>query len=274
MSNLPENFMFSQSSLQDYVDCPRRFELKYILQQRYPALEIDDMLTFEQRMEQGQQFHQLVHQYLVGIPAEQLLSRIQDQEVKQWFEVYLADDLSRLSGSLYPEKTLTIPFDDYGLLAKIDLLSVGDCIQIIDWKTSRKLPRREILEKRLQTIVYRYVVAKGATYLNNGKTISPEQIEMVYWYADHAGKTLRFAYSKAQFEADEVYLLGLVKDIETRSRFPLTDNEHRCKFCTYRSICERGREAGSLDEWDAVDYDDASLDNFEIDIEQIAEIEF
>ena len=29
-SILPVNFTFSQSSLQDYTDCPRRFQLRYI----------------------------------------------------------------------------------------------------------------------------------------------------------------------------------------------------------------------------------------------------
>ena len=76
MGNLPDDFMFSQSSLQDFVDCPRRFELKYLLKQRFPAPEVDDMLEFERRMEQGSRFHLLIHQHQIGIPAELLLSRI------------------------------------------------------------------------------------------------------------------------------------------------------------------------------------------------------
>ena len=35
----PENdFIFSAHNLQDYLDCPRRFELKYILKQPWPAI--------------------------------------------------------------------------------------------------------------------------------------------------------------------------------------------------------------------------------------------
>src|SRR5690606_24429687 len=99
MGNLPDDFMFSQSSLQDFVDCPRRFQLKYLLKQRYPAQEVDDMLEFEARMAQGQTFHQLIHQHQIGIPAEVLQARIQDNEVSEWFQTYLKNGLEGI-----PEK--------------------------------------------------------------------------------------------------------------------------------------------------------------------------
>lgn len=274
MGNLPDTFIFSQSSLQDYVDCPRRFELKYLLKQRFPAPQVDDMLEFERRMEQGQQFHQLVHQHLIGIPSDLLQMRIQDSEVADWFSTFLSNGLDGVPQRRFAEKTLTIPIEDYGLLAKIDLLAIGDTVQIIDWKTSRFIPKPNILERRLQTVVYRYVVAKGAAYLNDGKAIASEQIELVYWYAAHHGETQRLAYSQAQLEADEQYLLQLIEDIDHSQGFPLTTDERKCRFCTYRSLCDRGREAGSLDEWDSGDYDDMDLDDFEIEFEQIAEIAF
>lgn len=274
MGNLPDDFMFSQSSLQDFVDCPRRFELKYLLKQRFPAPEVDDLLEFERRMEQGQRFHQVVHQHLIGIPADLLQSRITDSEVAEWFTTYLKSGLDGVPENRYPEKTLTIPIGDSGLLAKIDLLATGDSIQIIDWKTSRHIPKDVSLENRLQTRVYRYVVAKGAGYLNGGKPIDPEQIEMIYWYPAHYGETRRFAYSQAQFEADEAYLLQVIDDIDRTAGFSLTEDERRCKFCTYRSLCDRGRVAGSLDEWGSADYDSGDMDDFEIDFDQIAEIEF
>jgi CRISPR/Cas system-associated exonuclease Cas4 (RecB family) len=274
MGNLPNDFMFSQSSLQDFVDCRRRFELKYLLKQRFPAPQVDDILEFEHRMEQGERFHQLLHQHLIGIPSDLLHARIQDSEVADWFTIYLKNGLDNVPNQRYPEKTLTIPIGDYGLLAKIDLLAIGDTIQIIDWKTSRYIPQGNTLDNRLQTIVYRYVVAKGAAYLNGAKPIVPEQIEMVYWYAVHGGETRRFNYSQTQFEVDEAYLLQLIADIDKTQGFPLTSDERRCRFCSYRSLCDRGRVAGSLEEWDTADYESADLSEFEIDFEQIAEIEF
>ncbi|MEO1290931.1 MAG: PD-(D/E)XK nuclease family protein, partial [Chloroflexota bacterium] len=248
MSNLPDDFMFSQSSLQDYVDCPRRFELKYLLKQRFPAPEVDDMLEFERRMEQGERFHKLVHQHLLGIPTDLLKQRIQDNELAEWFNNYLETGLGDVPEQRYPEKTLTIPIGDYGLLAKVDLLAIdADTVKIIDWKTSRHIPKPDKLQSRWQTRVYLYVVTKGANYLTNSEQIAPNTVEMIYWYANHDGTTRRFAYSQAQFEQAEQDLLQLINDIDNTTVFPLTSDERRCRFCTYRSLCDRGETAGALD---------------------------
>ncbi len=273
--NLPEDFVFSQSSLQDYVDCPRRFELRYLLKQRWPAPEVDEMLEFEQRMGQGERFHQLVHQHLVGIPPETLKLHVHDDAVERWFDVYLQTGLTIVPDQRHPEIILTVSIGDYNLLAKFDVLAIepGQRIVIIDWKTSRNMPPYERLEARMQTVVYRYVVAKGGAHLNGRQPIAPEQIEMVYWFADHAGQTHRFGYSEAQLHADEARLLSLMNEINTRTAFPLTENTHSCRFCPFRSLCDRGTQAGSLVEWEA-DVTDINWDTFTIDIDQIAEIEY
>lgn len=275
MVELPEDFVFSQSSLQDFVDCPRRFELRYLLRQRWPAPEVDDMLTFEQRMAQGQDFHRLVQQHILGIPAEMLRTRIQDDELRRWFAAYLATGLAGLPSTHFAERTLSVPLGNYLLVAKFDLLAIDpERAVIVDWKTSRKLPKRDWLAKKLQTVVYRYALATGGAVYNDGHPIAPEQIEMRYWYAEHEGATLSFPYDATQYKADARFLKGLLKDIESRESFELTLETQRCRFCTYRSLCDRGREAGSLADWDAADYDASDLSDFTIELDQIAEIEF
>lgn len=273
--NLPDDFIFSQSSLQDYVDCPRRFELRYLLRQRFPAPVVDDMLEFERKMAQGEHFHHLVHQHLVGIPAELLLRRLEDMDVRRWFEAYLKTGLEAVPSQRRPEVTLTVPLGDYLLLAKFDLvaLDVGERALIVDWKTGQHIPKAETLARRLQTIVYRYVLAKGGAQFNNNAQIPPNRIEMVYWYADKNGETRKLPYSIEQFQADEDYLLKLVDDINTRETFPLTEDVRFCRYCVYRSLNDRGTQAGALAEWNE---DDAGtdVDDFDIDLEQIGEIEF
>ena len=59
----------SQSSLQDYNDCPRRFELRYIQHLAYPAVESEPALENEKHQQEGEYFHRLVQQHMIGIPA-------------------------------------------------------------------------------------------------------------------------------------------------------------------------------------------------------------
>ena len=41
MRNLPDDFHFSQGSLQDYVDCQRRFQLRYLMKLAWPAVDAE-----------------------------------------------------------------------------------------------------------------------------------------------------------------------------------------------------------------------------------------
>lgn len=267
--NLPKDFIFSQSSLQDYVDCPRRFQLRYLQHQRWPAAEVDEQLEFEQRMKQGERFHHMVHQHLVGVPAEVLLQRLQDEELKRWFEDYLKLDLLKIA-QRYPEMSLSIPLGEFFLMAKFDLLLVSPEHRalIVDWKTSPQAPRRSILEQRLQTIVYRYVLAKGGEDFNEGQAFDPEQIIMLYHYLE-TGQSQRFVYDAEQLAHAEDYLLRLIHEIQSRPDFPLTPQESACRFCVYRSLCNRGTQAGSLDEMEEVEVNE----RFQLDLDDIDEIE-
>ena len=82
---LPPVFQFSQQSLQDYVDCARRFQLKYVLGQRWPAIEQEPVEEREDFLERGSQFHLLVQRHLMGIPVEKLTPH--DEHLKQYVGV-------------------------------------------------------------------------------------------------------------------------------------------------------------------------------------------
>ncbi len=275
-SVLAEDFVFSQTSLQDYLDCPRRFELKYILGRRWPAPEVENLLEFERRMAQGERFHHLIHQHQVGIDASALSESIDDDDVRRWFEAYRRSGLADVPGERRPETTLIVSLGDHLLLAKFDLLVIepGGRALIVDWKTGRQAPRPDRLVGRMQTVVYRCVLALGGDAHYGGQPIPPEQIEMIYWYAEGGGELRRFVYDSAQFAADRALLRGLMDEIAARRSFPLTEVVERCRFCPYRSLCDRGVRAGPLDDYDGVDGDVDELSAFTLDLDQIAEIEF
>jgi hypothetical protein len=74
----------SQSSLQDYVDCARRFQLRYIDRLSYPAIESEPALENEKHQQEGEYFHRLVQQYLIGIPAEQISKLANTDNLQRW----------------------------------------------------------------------------------------------------------------------------------------------------------------------------------------------
>ena len=273
---LPPDFQFSQSSMQDFVACARRFQLRYIERLKWPAVEAEPVLEHERRMRQGDLFHHIVHQHLTGVPTEVLANTIPDDTIRRWWDNYLRSGLSGLPENRHSEITLSTPLGKYRLLAKYDLLALepNARVVIVDWKTTEKRPKREKLQAQLQTIVYRWVLVNAGTHLNGGK-VNPEAVEMVYWFTEHPEQPERFSYDAAQFERDADYLAGLVADIERRGEkdFELTDDELHCRFCTYRSLCQRGVKAGDFRVGDdEIDSGGDILLDFNFD--QIAEIEF
>jgi hypothetical protein len=292
---IPADFSFSQGSLQDYVDCPRRFYLRYVRRLTWPAVESEPILEQERRMQAGQAFHRLVHQHALGIPLDRLrpdipvdggASLILGDDLGRWWRNYLlypavSDQVAISHQKRYPEITLSAPLRcsagqdvvDYRLVARYDLIVIEPerpRAVIVDWKTSARQPRPGWLADRLQTRVYRYLLVRAGHPLNGGKPLAPEQVEMLYWFADFPQQPVRFPYDAASFAADEAYLSTLVGEIAggAEQDFPLTERAQACQFCVYRSLCARGVEAGAMDEETAAEV------GSEIDFafEQIAEV--
>lgn len=278
MPDLPPQFQFTQSNLQDYVDCPRRFDLKYIQALKFPAIEEDPIAEREQRMRQGVAFHHLVYQHHVGVPESFLTQTAIDDPLRTWWENYLQHRPQDLPAQQHAEVVLSAPLAGYRLLAKYDLVAIEpqQRIVIVDWKTSAKRTPPRYLGQRLQSIVYPYLLVVAGAHLNNGEPIQPEQIEMRYWFTEHPQEPIHFPYSTEQFQEDEAYLHGLIEEITTRQNFDMTTETNRCKFCVYRSLCERGISAGNVyeleDEFGDIE-DDLDLD-LGFDFDQIAEVEF
>lgn len=279
---LPKNFQFSQGSLQDYADCPRRFQLKYIEEIAWPAVRAEPALENERHLQLGAAFHRMAQQYLLGIPAEKLTPLAQrDPALARWWENFLTHVPDLIGPAAAPdayrapEFTLSAPLGDHRLTGKFDLLTRHDGhFTIYDWKTARKKPQRRWIAEALQTRVYPYLLVQAGERLNGGQPVAPEQVEMVYWFAEFPAAPLRFPYSRMQFAEDEALIHALIAEIEALddSPAPLTENEKRCRFCVYRSLCDRGVTAGPLDEMDAAE--PAETFDFDLDFEQIAEIEF
>ena len=272
---LPGTFRFSQQSLQDYVDCARRFQLRYVLMQPWPALITGSPLEYEEHLQRSGAFHLLAQQHTVGLDPNELAARIEDPELARWWQTYLDRPPADLpEGNRRAEVLLTAPLAGYRLVAKIDLLAAdpGQRMVIVDWKGTLKPPRRAAWAGRLQTRVYRYLAVEAGSAYFGGIPPQPDQVEMVYWFAAHDGATLRFSYDEAEHRQAGQDLARLIDDVAAHRAaiWPLTDDLRHCRVCNYRSLCERDVRPGFLHDLE----DDLEPDTVEIDLEQVAEIEF
>ena len=281
---LPEGFVFSQSSLQDYADCPRRFQLRYVEAQPWPAVQSEPLLERERHARRGVRFHRLVQRHQVGIDPALLAPLVADDpDLAAWWEAYLAyTDLHALPGRRLPEHVLVTDLDGHRLQAKYDLL-VADpsgAVTIFDWKTYAGLPSRAWFENRLQTRIYRYVLARAGIGAG-AEPLSPDAIRMIYWLPTHPAEPVVFGYSQREFEQDEAALATLLASVDKKlsvgsSRaipaiWPLTTDETRCQFCEYRSLCARGTVAGiARDELIDSDFNPSDL----LSLEEVDEVGF
>ena len=264
---LAADFHFSQESLQDYLDCPRRFQLRYLLRQQWPAVRSEPILESERWMQQGAQFHHLVQQYWLGLPVERLTAMAygaaaslaphgEDGDLLRWWGNFLAY-APRLAGyaQVQVEYAISALVKGFHLSARYDWIgrTPDGAFSILDWKTYRRPPRRQALAARMQTRVYPCLLVAAGAQLNAGCPISPDQVELVYWIADIPDTPQHFPYSIVQYHKDLDYLAALVEGVRQRgdtagdaAGFEMTTALERCTYCVYRSLCDRGRRAGAF----------------------------
>jgi CRISPR/Cas system-associated exonuclease Cas4 (RecB family) len=271
-SGFPTPSTFSQSSLQDYADCPRRFQLRYLDHLTWPAAESEPVAEFELRQSEGLKFHRHAQQYLLGLPAESLTPLADTLNLKRWWDNFLRTDLGVGNYAQRVETTWFAAVGEHRLVAKYDLIATRPHEAIIfDWKTSARRPANEWLSARWQTRVYRSLLMRAGAALHNLESFEPSNVKMTYWFAEFADEPAEFTYEASQFRRDWSAIQQLIQEISTTESFPLTEDHKMCRFCAYRSYCDRGTQAGAAtDSGSETDTGDV----FDIDFEQIGEIEF
>jgi hypothetical protein len=271
---LPETFAFSQSSLQAYAVCPRRFQLRYVLGVGWPVAHEGSSKEWERRARLGAAFHRVVQQHLLGIEPEKLSASAVQAGVAAWWDAYLSCPPHDMPPVRWVELSLCVPLGGHTLAARYDLVAVepGERALIVDWKTTESPPGREWLAARMQTLVYRYVLTEAGAVVNRGQRLPPEQVGLVYWFAGRPEQTERFAYDAEAHAAAGRRIRSLVAEIAALdlATWPLTSRRQDCRRCPYQTLCEQ--EAGLLAQ-DAIE-DELEAEPWELDLEQIAEVEF
>jgi CRISPR/Cas system-associated exonuclease Cas4 (RecB family) len=221
--------------------------LRYLLEQAWPAVESEPLLERERLAELGRRFHKLIQQHVEGLPPDVLTPPPSEPELARWWQSYLdslATTLSDLPIDRRAEVAISIPLKTYRLTAHFDLIAAApDRAVIVDWKTEQRQPTREQLLARMQTRVYRYV-------LTAAQQRPPSTVAMIYWFAPYPDRPVALPYDAAQQADDHQYLTALIDEIEQRAQqagdWDMTSHERKCAYCVYRSLCQRGVQAGTL----------------------------
>jgi CRISPR/Cas system-associated exonuclease Cas4 (RecB family) len=240
---IPEGFIFSQSSLQSYLNCPRQFDLRYLKKLAWPAQKYADTEKYELDLAAGQTLHQAIQRYLIGFDEGLILEGLKagsDTRIPIWFNNfrsrlgYLKDKAAFIA-----EVPVSISFEQFWLTAKFDYLSLeNEQASIFDWKTSAKKPRKAQLQQSMQTKVY-LTVAQGSR-----KGLEITVPKMRYWEANFPDLDFTFAPDEAAMNRHAVELKALISEISTQTELARTKVIGRCVYCKYRSYCNRGTMPG------------------------------
>jgi hypothetical protein len=274
---LANDFLFSANNLQDYLDCPRRFELKYILKQSWPAISSLPVQEMEYKIRIGNNFHKVIHQYLSGIPTSELEILIKDEKVKGWFEALQKYLKPLMAHPFFSEYSVISPINGFRFIAVFDFISFesNKKILIADWKTTARKPKNELFMQSIQSVIYPLIAYETRSRIFIGsEDLNPEDFSLKYFFPEFPDKTISLDFNKDTFTTNKTILLNLINEITNKESgaYEKTANDKRCAFCQYRSLCERGIQAGKLDDQETSTDTTFELDN--LDFEQIEEIPF
>lgn len=274
---LGNNFLFSANNLQDFIDCPRRFELKYILKQNWPAVTSQPVLEMENKIQMGNSFHQLVHQYLSGISGNLLDNSINDPELLKWFIKFQEYIKKYLHFPYFSEFSVFMPFEGFRLIAVFDFITLTNDNKIMlgDWKTTSRLPKRELFFQSIQSYLYPFLAYETRQNIfAQAGSLRQQDLFMEYWFPGFPENSITRDYSDTSHVTSRELLSSLISEIvhKESGAFEKTSNDKRCLFCQYRSLCERGIQAGRQEDAENEPESDSLING--LDFDQIEEIAF
>ena len=229
--------LLTQTQINAYERCKRLYYLKYVRRLVWPV-----ETTARRNVDQGESFHLLVRQLLMGFPREKLLFPGGDEEVSRWIGVFLQARPLDGARHVMAEKELSALLADVLWLGKFDALAVkDDRLVIYDWKTGKAVPDAARYHASPQTRLYRFLAKMNACRLPGSALheIPAENIEMIYWFPEYPDQPVRLPYSEEEFQQDVTWLHMTAREMcaGDEADYPRTVITKRCRFCDYRTYC-------------------------------------
>ncbi len=247
----PPEFHFNQANLNDFEDCARRFQLRHIERQPWPAPRLEPLDEVDAAAQRGEMFHRLVQRHILDIPAPVPA----DPKVAAWFAAFQSalPALHLPTVIRRPEATYSIALAGKRLMARFDLVTVdpGREIVICDWKTGHPV-EAAVLQTRLQTAVY-LTVARDALRRLYGGAIPATALTLLYWFAEAPDQPVRIRLpDNDAYDRVRLQLVRLIDRVDLFQRdghtWPLTDDLRQCTRCNYRTLCKRSVVTASVRE--------------------------
>ncbi|MBU3127714.1 PD-(D/E)XK nuclease family protein [Clostridium tagluense] len=224
---------YSQNLLNTFDKCPFKFKIKYLDNIRWKKDSISDEDYYE-NMNMGLDFHLTAQRYFSNIPVV-----INDSNTELLhFTNSLREKFTILDENIYlPEYEIKMRKDNIRIQAKYDLIIIkpNNKIEIWDWKTeNRKLDYKEV-NKRMQAIVYMYILGERSLEIFD-RDICLEDISMKFWQPQFKEDIITINYSESKHKINEEKIMQLTRRLDNYD-FSLDFNielySKQCKYCEF-----------------------------------------
>jgi len=238
--------ILSRARLVDFIDCPRRFELRYLRQLAWPTVPLDEETAVS--LQNGQQFHNLLERHFLHLPID---SSASPSTIANWYRTFQQSEMVLPTGDHLPELTLTVPLGDYFLTGRFDLLiretKKNGRLHLFDWKTGH--PRSEAaLRADWQTRLYLAMVVESGKAITPNP-ITPENVSITYWYVNEPNAPRRIQYDTAWHKRNWAEIEEICQQLTVNNK-QLTTNDQpsawektvdldHCRRCAYQIFCDR-----------------------------------
>jgi len=132
------------------------------------------------------------------------------------------------------ESRFEVDLENHTLAGIIDRIDKNDDVyEIIDYKTARKMPSKEIIDKDLQMSIYHLGLIKRWPHLD------PSKIKLSFYYLKH-GEKISTSRNQTQLENTQKNILRTIDEINEKIKdnynFPPLPSG-LCDWCGYRQMC-------------------------------------
>lgn len=238
----------SYSQIETFKFCPMHYKARYVLKLPTPTYAAasygqvmhQTMNMFYQKVKSGEKpsLKLMIDTYAslwnpAGFESKQhemQMKRLGEKQLKKYFETQFSS--KNLPADL--EKKFIFPVTKNlkfgGIVDRIDLLSDGK-LEIIDYKTSNKVPSQKEIDKNLQLTLY--ALAASEVY-DIGRKKEPENILLsLYFFKDNV--KLSTTRTREQLSKAQQEVIKIAEEIE-HSDFACSGTQW-CVNCEYKMLC-------------------------------------